>query len=653
MIDQLGGLGAAAADVRVWIALALAVGAIAILVPLGVLASRRVGILSAESDRLETFSLGLSVALVAFAAVWAAIASAGASVFAPSAVTVVAAIAIAPGRPTLRPRLDRPSVTAALWVVAFIVAIGFLYAATIAPSPRYGLQPIEFFDTGYYAVLGADLAETGRESIYSPAGFDQVSGVPPQTWYHWGELWLAASVIALTDISPLHARHLVVLPILLLAVASTVGSAVRHVVSRQSTEYVLLAAGAALFLAPIPVLHDPDIEWFARALVISITQYGLAVVVIAIAAHATVRHTAPTPTNRLLAAALGAAFMASHIGLAVTALGAASILTLLYVVHGVWLAGPRRVAFRTSLAQTQLVWLAMIGSASTLVWGWGTGHGLGGLAPIEGIAPFDAAWARAIMETVVGAGVILAVPLAWLVTGNRTEGLHRLLVGAVLSVALGAAAWGVMVADLNSFHLFFGSIVTILTPAVAIASVALLHRLRARRRAALASVVLACVLGQTVIAALIAGLQLRGFGPLPYTPTPVAALEALRSLPPGSKAAYGCNPLENFAPWDASLVSLDAHTGVRMVPMCFMADRPRRILGRELDASIESPYFAIAPQRELYPELGASPSSEAVRSFLLANGVAYLFVDTAHPHLLVPDALPVFVDDGVGIYQIR
>lgn len=608
--------------------------------------------LGEESDRLATFGVGLSIGLVAFAAAWASIASAGRSAFVPSAVFLLGALVVGRGRPTFRARLDHSSAAAALAVAAFLVAMGFVYAMTLAPSPRDGFQPIEFFDTGYYSVLGADLAETGLESIYPPSGFDQIPGLPEQTWYHWGELWLAAAIIDLTHISPMHARHLVVLPILLLAIASTAGGAVRNVVARQSAEYVLLAAAAALFLAPIPLLRDPEIEWFARGLVVSITQYGLAAVVITLAIHAIVGRTSATRADRILAAALGAALVASHIGLAAMILGAALMLLLAHALRRVYRHGRHRLSWRGLLMPMPRLWMALMGGASTLVWGLATGHGLGGLAPILDIAPFDPAWARAMLETAVGAGVLIAVPIAWFATGSRIEPVYRLLRSAVLAVALGALSWGVMVSDLNTFHLFFGTIVTVLTPALAIASVALLHRARKSGRNLLASVVLAAVLGQTVLSALFAGLQLRSFGPLAYPPTPVPALAALRSLGPDAKAAYSCSAIENFAPWDASLVSLDAHTSVRMIPMCFIADRARRILGRSLDPTIESPYFRNAPQRHLYTSADANPSADEITSFLRANGVAYIYSDAAHPNLLLPGATPIFVEGGVTIFRI-
>ena len=98
----------------------------------------------------------------------------------------------------------------------------------MAPSPRDGVQPVEFMDEAFYSVLGRDLATTGSETNLLPSGFDSLPGLPAQTWYHWGELWLTAAAITLFDAEPLAARNFIVLPLLLLAAASLVGTIVRR-----------------------------------------------------------------------------------------------------------------------------------------------------------------------------------------------------------------------------------------------------------------------------------------------------------------------------------------------------------------------------------------------------------------------------------------
>jgi hypothetical protein len=295
---------------------------------------------------------------------------------------------------------------------------------------------------------------------------------------------------------------------------------------------------------------------------------------------------------------------------------------------------------------------AFVGGAITLLWGLGTGHGLGGLAPIEGIEAFDRVWWRAVLETVVGAGVLLVAPIAWLWLRSEQPRLGWMLGAALFAVVFGGIAWGLLVGDLNTFHLFFGSIGLALTPVAIAAALVVLDRARTTHRRLLSGVALATLLGQTVLAAAITVAQLQAFGPLDYPPTPVAVLEALRSLPGNAKAAYACSPIENFAPWDASLVSLDAHTGVRMIPMCFMADRPRRVLGRELDPGIESPYFAVAPQSRLWPSPTSTPSEDEIRALLDEYDIDYILVDPAHPDTLLEPGQRVIEVDGVALYVI-
>ncbi len=630
-------------------ALAIACVAGAGFVLLGVLIARRTGLLDRDGDLAETVGVGLSLGLLAFTAVWASVASGGRSVFVPIALTIVLAIVVGRGRPTVRLRIDRRSVTAGGAAVAFLVAIGLLYATTIAPSPRNGYQPIEFFDVGYYSVLGADLADTGVESIYSPAGFDHIPGLPEQTWYHWGELWLAAAAIDLTGVSPMQARHLIVLPLLLLAAATLVGALVRRLVSR-STEFFLLGAAAMLFLAPIPILRDANTEWFARSLVISITQYGLSVVVIVLGLYGVASHRLEAGSaGALVAGALTGSLIAAHVGLAVI-VGAGVVAAILA------LSIPRIRAFglpNPGIGSGARVFMAA-GAAGlvTIAWGFVTGHGLGGLAPIEGVLPFDAAWRISVLQTVVGAGVLLAAPLSWYQLHRLTGPWSALVGGAIAATIVGAVAWGVLVGDLNTFHLLFGPVVALLTPmSIAVVLWYLRHARRERRRVT-AIALLVLTLGQTVVAGLIALVQLPAFGPLDYPPTPSSAIAALRALPAGAKAAYACSPTENFAPWDSSLVSIDAHTGVAMVPMCFMADRPRRILGRELDPSIPSPFFRVAPQRSLYPDVGALPDEPAVRAFLAQNGIGYIYADRVHVNALVPDAPVLFTREEVTIHSV-
>ena len=640
---------AAIGDARVWASLVIALLAVPVLVVVGVPVARRIGLLDAsiDGDRGTTFAVGLSVGLVVVAAAWASVASGFRSVFVPVAAFLIVAIALGPGRLSLPSRPDRRAFRTAGAAAAFVVVMGMFYASTIAPSPRDGVQPVEFFDVGFYSSLGADLAQNGTESIYSPGAVEEMgASVPDQTWYHWGELWLAALVIDITGISPIHARHLVVLPILLLAAATLGGALVRRVVSRPTTESFVLGAACMLFLAPIPLVRDVDVEWFPRSLVFGITQYGMVVIVILLGIHALIAHRfRPTIAGALGGGVLVSALIASHVGVAAVGLVALALFAATRII-----AARERTRPWEQWAVPSAVVAASV--ATTAAWGYATGHGFGGLGAMEGIGPFDRAWGSSMVGTVFGAGVILVAPLVFLRSAHPGGSLFGTLVGALGGTLVAALAWGVLVADLNMFHVFFGALVTILTPIAVLAALSLLTRAREGGRRSVATILLVAILGQSTIAAVLVGVQLRALGTLGYDPTPVAALARLQQLPRGSKAAYGCDPLENFAPWDYGLISIEAHTGVRLVPMCFMADRGRRLLGRELDSSVESPFFRLVPQRDLYPATTARPSDRDVDLFLRSNGIGFVYADGSHPELLSVTADPVFREGSVTLHAL-
>jgi hypothetical protein len=75
--------------------------------------------------------------------------------------------------------------------------------------------------------------------------------------------------------------------------------------------------------------------------------------------------------------------------------------------------------------------------------------------------------------------------------------------------------------------------------------------------------------------------------------------------------------------------------------MCFEADAIRRLNGVEGDDRVESPFFARAPQRTIYPKFDSRPSSAEVTIFLKRHGIDYIYVDPKHPNSLVSDAIPI------------
>ena len=85
-------------------------------------------------------------------------------------------------------------------------------------------------------------------------GSPRLPGRPVQTWYHWGELWLASAVITIFGAAPLAARYFVVLPVVLLAAAALTGTVVRRMTGATSRPAFLFGFLACLFLAPVPLI---------------------------------------------------------------------------------------------------------------------------------------------------------------------------------------------------------------------------------------------------------------------------------------------------------------------------------------------------------------------------------------------------------------
>ena len=212
-----------------------------------------------------------------------------------------------------------------------------------------------------------------------------------------------------------------------------------------------------------------------------------------------------------------------------------------------------------------------------------------------------------------------------------------------------AVAWGARLGDYNTFHLYFGGIAVFATPVAAIAVWSIWMRLRHSRRRLLALAAVLLCLAQIELGAVLAVIRLQGFGPGDYQAIPLAILSAVRDLPADARLAYACQPGEEVAFWEPRLLSIDAHAGRRVVPMCFEAETLGALTGTQMSLDVASPLFLSAPQRTLYPTASASPSPDAVAAFLHAHGIDYIYADHAHPNVLVPDATPVM---QVGEFQI-
>ena len=668
--------GIAITNGNVWLSIGIALVLSAACLILGIWVSRTVGLLEADALPGETFAVGLASGLIVLAAWWAAIWSGGRSSFTPVAVGFVVSIALAVARGDRRsaaakasalqtssgvetgtapspqglvPRLVTRTVAAG---AVFIIAVSLLYASTMAPSPRDGLQPVEFSDEAFYSVLGRDLATTGTETNLLASGFSDLPGQPAQTWYHWGELWLASAVISIFGTAPFAARYLIVLPILLLAAAALTGTLVRRMTKTKSRRAYLFGFLICLFLAPLPV-PGPFFSSWATGLIFGINHYGLSAVAVLLALY-TVQVLASRKASWALAAFVGSAvafILPAHIAIAALALAGSGAVLAILIGHA--LVATHRLP-NVPLSWRRALIASGIGLVATVAWGVLTDHGLGGSASAPNVvSPFNSAWQFSVAFTYLGAGTLLAIPIAALLLRREAPLVAGVCYGVVVLVIVGAIVWGARLGDFNMFHVFFGAIAVFATPVAAVAAWMVFKRLKRTGRLRLAiGAVLLCGI-QLASGVAIAIVRLQEFGPrLHNQPVSVMLLEAISQLPPDAKLAYACRPFEEIAFTDPSLLSIDAHTARRVVPMCFQADVFSTLNGAPPSANTPAAGFTSAPQSALYPSVAADPSPAAVAAFLKDHGIYYIFADSRHPNLLVPDAIPVATGSNGAVLRV-
>jgi hypothetical protein len=659
-------LATTVSNAAVWPAVAQGLILAAAMFALGWATSRVVGLLRRDAPQAELIAVSLGTGLLVGTSLWAALASAGRSAFTPIALGFLVAIGLAvlqrwrgAASAQKTPAIEHVVTTrsrtwsrllAALGCAAFIVAAALLYGSTQALSPRDGEQPVEFNDVAFYSVLASDLAATGEESTYSPSGFGQIAGVPVQMWYHWGEIWLASVAITLFGTAPLLARHLAVLPVLLLAAATLSGTLVR--VAGGTSSRVAFAFGflACLVLAPIPFLDGPFFSSWAVGLVSGITIYGLAAVAVPLALYSLfVMHSRSIDWPlAIFVGTLVAAILPAHLVIALlTYLGIAVLL-------GIRLLRSFRVTAR--LRSMSSGWMKVLLGSGVMViatagWGIATGHGVAPSAAPP-VAPYNATWQASVAITVLGAGVLVSIGIAAVALRRDFPVLADLCVAALAVVTIGAAIWGARLSDFTMFYFFFAGIAVIATPIGAMAIWALIQRIQASgyRRWAL-TVAIICAF-QLALGTTTAMRALQLFGPNYYPPISVLLLDAIKELPADAKIAYSCKPFQETGFVGATLLTINAHTGHRVVPMCYEAEVLDTLVGLEPSTKTENAYFRWAPQRELFPTDVANPPPEAVRAFLKAHGVGYIYVDAIHPNTLIPDAMPVASAGSAEILRI-
>jgi hypothetical protein len=288
----------------------------------------------------------------------------------------------------------------------------------------------------------------------------------------------------------------------------------------------------------------------------------------------------------------------------------------------------------------------------TAVWGYLTGHGLNGVGTSSTVTPFNHAWVDAVIAPVLAGGAFLAIPFAWLVTRRRSPATASVFLGTAVLVVSGAIAWGARLADFDTFHVFFAGIAVFATPVAAVAVWRLVRFARRKGRPRLATAVLVLCIAQLELGVVPALARMQQFGPGPnYQPVPLAALTAIRNLPSDAKLAYSCRQDEEEAFWNPALVSIYAHTGRRVVPMCFESDVFSAMIGADPLIQGENPFFGWAPQRSLFRDAVTDPSGSSIATFLKDHGIGYVYADAMHPNSLLPEAVEIATQGGVMVLR--
>jgi hypothetical protein len=665
-------------DGAVWLAIGqgLLFGAVCLL--FGTWTARRVGLLTSDAPAGETLGVGLATGLMVLAAWWAAIWSGGRSSFTPVAIGFAIAIALALARRTTneadtdaiatagleddssgdghRSSGYRPILVAAFAGGVFAIAIALLYGSTMAPSPRDGVQPVENRDAAFYAVLGRDLATTGTETNLSPSGFSEFPDSPAQTWYHWGELWLASAVITIFGTPPLAARFLVVLPIVLLAAAALTGTLVRRLAKTRSRSAYLFGVVACLFLAPVPLISDQFFASWAVGMLFGITLYGLGAVAGLLALYSVVVLGSRAVTWGLagFVGSVAAFIIPAHLAIAALAFVGVGIVCAIRILRAMRV---RRMPI-VSPIWARTITATVVAVVATVMWGTVTGHGLGGVSSSGGssaslMSPFNPSWRESVAITILGAGLFLAIPVVWFLRRRDAPLQSDLYLATLGLLAVGAIVWGARLGEFTMFYMYFAGIAVFATVLAAVAVRTLWDRLRASQHPGLALGLIALCVLQLDVGVALGIVRLQGVGPSGYDPVPVGLIGAIRQLPTDARLAYSCDgPFDEIAFGTPQLLSLDAHTSRRVVPMCFEAEYPDTLLGAEPSAQVISQFFRGAPQLALYPDAAAEPTPAAVSEFLKHHGIDYIYTDPKHPNVLVPEAVPIAASGHAEVLMV-
>ena len=339
----------------------------------------------------------------------------------------------------------------------------------------------------------------------------------------------------------------------------------------------------------------------------------------------------------------------AHVVIAFLALvGVASVL-IVHIARS--LKATRRVPTISRIWRRTLLF-GCLTVVATAIWGIQTGHGIGGGEGPATVSPFNSVWQESVVIVIVGAGIFLAIPISWFLT-RRSASLERdLYLGTVALLIVGAFVWGARLSEFTMFYVFYAGIAVFATPIAAIAVWRLIERLRGTRHLMVAAALVAVCAIELELGAASGLYRLQQFGPGDYEPIAVSVLTAIKQLPPDAKLAYACQQFEEVAFTDPRLLSIDAHTGRRIVPMCFQADYFSTMIGAQVDLQLANASFAWAPQRSIYPDVAARPTAVEVAKFLKDHGIDYIYTDREHPNTLMADAVPIASGGGAEVLRV-
>jgi hypothetical protein len=374
-----------------------------------------------------------------------------------------------------------------------------------------------------------------------------------------------------------------------------------------------------------------------------VTLYGLAASVALLSAYSFVvaRSASGSWSFALFAGSVIASLLPSHVVIAAVGLVAVTAFLLIGVAERRSLRPP--LAF-VPPSRWPIILSAGGGLAGSIIWGFFTGHGLGGTAVSPSIQPFNSSWQESALAIAIGAGAYCLM-LPAIVISRRDHRAHASAFPAVIVTVIGAfVLWGLRLGDFNMFHVAFGAIAVFATPAAAIAMWTVWSRVRHSGRPLLRMAVASLFVIQLEVGAVQTVQRMQQFGPAYYPPVPLAILDEIRDLPSDAKLAYACGTTQGveyweISYWDPRLLAIGVHASHGIIPMCFEADAFAHLVGGPIDPKAESPLFLTAPQRAIYPSASSRPTPADVNWFLQSHGIGYIYADDSHPNTLVPDAV--------------